>query len=62
MAVIAVIVVAVVPVIMPVIHAIGGMVRVAMECPFEQEHQEKACQHPGHRDVDLPTELQESMR
>ncbi len=43
------------------LHAIGRMVRVAMECPFEQEHQEKPRQDPGHRGVDLPTELEEGM-
>jgi len=44
------------------IIAIGGVVRVPMKCPLEQEHQKEACQHPLHCGVDLPIELEKGMR
>jgi len=41
-----------------VVPTVGRMVGVAVEGPFEQEHQKEARQNPGHRGVDLAGELQ----
>ena len=50
------------PAAVPMVVAVGRVVRVAVEGPFEQEHHEESRQHPHHRGVDLPVELEKGVR
>jgi hypothetical protein len=46
-------------VVMPAaVTAVGRVVGMPMEGPFQQKHEEKAGEHPGHRGIELAGELE----